>query len=97
MSLDTSGGTQEVTQDEEAKGLQAYHLNREEKSKPKADFFKLKIREALMETDLFASNAVDNTVKGIDAKGEIPPSLLKAYYGMLAKGLRVRESLDDDY
>jgi hypothetical protein len=36
-------------------------------------------------------------MKAMSADQDIPESLLNAYYNMLARGIRVRESLDDDY
>jgi len=36
-------------------------------------------------------------MKDVNAEQDIPDSLLNAYYNMLARGIRVRESLDDDF
>lgn len=50
-----------------------------------------------METSLFSSAAVDNSMKEVNAQTDIPESLVKAYTNMMARGLRVREVLDGDY
>jgi hypothetical protein len=72
-------------------------LDRSQKAKPKKEFFKQKLREALVDTNLYSSVTIDQSMKAINPDTDIPDSLIKAYYTMLQNGVKVRTTLDGDY
>ena len=95
-SLDLSA-TNEMIEAEQQKAAKEYEKNKSEKAKSKPEFFKTKIRESLIDSQRFKSSVVDEELKKVDAKVDIPTELQKAYYEMVQAGIKARLASDKDY
>lgn len=58
-------------------------------SKAKDVYFHGKLREALVDSGLFASAAVDKAMKNVEPN-EIPQELQEAYYDMMRSAVKLR-------
>ena len=82
---------------EQQKAAKQYEKNKSEKAKTKPEFFKTKMRESLIDSQRFKSAVVDEELKKVDAKVDIPPELKKAYFDMMKAGIKARLASDKDY
>ena len=64
--------------------------------KPKDVYFHGKLREALVDSGLFASTAVDKAMKNVEPD-EIPIELQESYFDLMRSAVKLRVQLDPNY
>ena len=78
-----------LTEDEQKFANPSYKNERMANFKPKDVYFHGKLREALVDSSLFASAAVDKAMKNVEPD-EIPQELQDAYYEMMRSAVKLR-------
>ena len=94
-SLDLEHSTV-MTDDEQKFANPSYKNDRWANSKPTDVYFHGKLREALVDSGLFASAAVDTAMKKVDPN-EIPQDVQDAYFDMMRSAVKLRVQVDPNY
>lgn len=76
---------------------QAYESDKASIAKTKPNYFRIKLRQSLIDVGTFPSKVVDEEMKKIDAVNDIPDSLKQAYFEMQRCAVKARISQDGDY
>ena len=76
---------------------QAYESDKASIAKTKPNYFKIKLRQSLIDCGTFPSKVIDEEMKKIDAVTDIPDALRAAYFEMQRCAVKARISQDGDY